>query len=133
MTPSSGAERDENSYLIKQEAALRILKHQRRMALLTKWESMTAEERVIHLFSQQSDATMSKAAMEILASPNPTKSQKLRLHYGMQQTRPWKLWGFRRDYVSPVFLPVTGRISFAELQIVLVPGNLMPRRLRDYQ
>ena len=82
------------------------------MALLTKWESMTAEERVIHLFSQQSDATMSKAAMEILASPNPTKSQKLRLHYGMQQTRPWEQWGSRRDSVSPVILPVTGRISF---------------------
>ena len=65
--------------LIKAEASLRMPKHQRRMALLrirktgshgdflkllkrmmvdTEWETMTVDEMLIHLFSEQSDAKL---------------------------------------------------------------------------
>ena len=50
--------------LIKQEAVMRMPE--------TEWETTMEEEMVIHLFSEQSDSTMSKAAMEIRASTNPT-------------------------------------------------------------
>ena len=79
--------------LNKVEAFLRMPKHQRRMGLLkirktgshgnflklleimvlvTEWEAMTAEEMLIHLFSEQSYAIMQKHHVEILVSPTPT-------------------------------------------------------------
>ena len=39
---------------------------------VTEWETMTAEEMLIDLFSEQNNATMSKAALEILVSPTLT-------------------------------------------------------------
>ena len=71
--------------LIGSEAELRMLVHQRRIALLKtkKYEThrdflcllekiMTKEQIIIHLFAEQSNATMSKAAIEILSSGSPS-------------------------------------------------------------
>ena len=79
--------------LIKAEASLWMPRHQRRMALLkvrktgtqddflqqlermmavTEWEIISTDEMQIHLFSEERDGTMSRAAMEILASNNST-------------------------------------------------------------
>ena len=84
---------DEVVRVIKAENSLRKSKHQRKMALLkarrtgshgdllmllermmavAEWETMSAEEMLTHLFSEQSDPTMSKAVMEVLATPTPT-------------------------------------------------------------
>ena len=38
------------------------------MMSVTKWETMTVKEMAIHLFLEQSDATMLKAAMKVLAA-----------------------------------------------------------------
>ena len=43
-----------------------------RMMIVFKWEIMAVDEILIHLSSKQSDATMYRAAMEILAGPNPS-------------------------------------------------------------
>ena len=38
------------------------------MMSVTVWETMTVKEMVVHLFLEQSDATMLKAAMKVLAA-----------------------------------------------------------------
>ena len=41
-----------------------------RMMQVWEWESMMVDKFLIHIFSEQSDATMSRVAMEISAGPN---------------------------------------------------------------
>ena len=66
---------DEVQNMIKSKAEFRVPVHQCHIALLktriSDWKSRTEEQMIIHLFAEQSDATMSKVAMEILASGSP--------------------------------------------------------------
>ena len=39
------------------------------------WDSMTKDQFLIHLFAESADMTMSKIAMEILSSKNPTVAE----------------------------------------------------------
>ena len=42
------------------------------MMAITEWECMITDKMLINLFSEQSDGTMSRVALEILSSSNPT-------------------------------------------------------------